>query len=389
MPVSTVARTAQFLLPILLLADIAALADIQPEAASVTNSVVHRAFVHGSKRQSEVLAQTGWISPILIGTHHKTGTVLLSKIFRIAAKFMGVPRFKEANPTNRSLCSPHFKAQDPMVCIVEHVSARDVREFTKRPTVPFIHAVREPLEMCISAYQYHLHGTEPWLRAPLRDLNGSSLQEYYAALSPDSAVRFECKRMMFELIETALVYNSSRARAKTMTVRLEEFSSDYDSVTRRLFNFLGTPPPHVEHLVNASIAYDLKRNPAGDEHHVSASVEKTALRAMVMLDPLVSHLMHDLRDIMGYGGISRNGPKREQLCDLLQEICATTHVGFMHWCSYGRVHPGRLPSLPECGDISLSPRLRKGKENQEKMTASVSVGKGATATPSKASSKNG
>ena len=33
-----------------------------------------------------------------------------------------------------------------------------------------VHAVREPLEMCVSAYQYHLLGAEPWLTQPLRDL---------------------------------------------------------------------------------------------------------------------------------------------------------------------------------------------------------------------------
>ena len=35
-----------------------------------------------------------WNASILVGTHHKTGTVLLAKVFRLAAKLMGVPRSK-------------------------------------------------------------------------------------------------------------------------------------------------------------------------------------------------------------------------------------------------------------------------------------------------------
>ena len=41
-------------------------------------------------------------SPILVGTHHKTGTLLLAKVFRVASRLMGVPRYK-AN-ANRTAC---------------------------------------------------------------------------------------------------------------------------------------------------------------------------------------------------------------------------------------------------------------------------------------------
>ena len=321
---------------------------------------LHRAYVQGSTQQAKELAGTGWSTTVLVGTHHKTGTVLLSKLFRLASKFIGVPRVREAQVTNRTQCATYFKTKAPAVCIVEHVSERDVHAWAFKPTVPFVHAVREPLEMCVSAYQYHLLGAEPWLTQPLRDLNGVSLQQYYKSLPPAQAVTFECKRMMFELIETTLVYNSTRTRARTLTLRLEEFSANYDATTSNLFQWLGTPKHHLRTLVNASAAYDLARQPAtGDPRHVSSAMAKQTLRTMVMADPLMGRLMGDLRDLLGYGGIARSGPNPNSLCALLQQICATTHVGFMHWCSYGKMHPGRLPSLRDCGDPSLSTRLSK------------------------------
>ena len=319
---------------------------------------LHRAYVQGSSHQADELAETGWSAPILVGTHHKTGTVLLSKIFRVAAKYMGVPRLKEAQTTNRTQCGKYFVGKLPVVCIVEHVSARDVKAWTWRPNVPFIHAVREPMEMCISAYQYHLTGAEPWLLQPLKDLNNLTIQQYYKTLPPEQAVNFECKRMMFELVETALVYNATRNRPKTLTLRLEEFASNYDGTTRKMFSFLGGQSTHVETLVNASTMYDITRQKTGDPRHVSSTLEKAALRQYVQKDPLNGRLMNNLRDLMGYGGITAEGPKREELCTLIRQICSTTQVGFIHWCSYGRVHPGRLASLAECGDPTLTHSTR-------------------------------
>ena len=318
-----------------------------------------RAYVQGSQQQAKDLAATSWSSTILVGTHHKTGTVLLSKLFRLASKFMGVPRLREVQVTNRTQCAHYFHEKQPAVCLVEHMSARDLHAWAWKPNVPFIHAVRDPLEMCVSAYQYHLLGAEPWLNQPLRDLNGSSLQQYYNAIGPKQAVAFECKRMMFELVETTLIYNATKTRPRTLTVRLEDFGASFDDTVRGMFQFLGTSPSHTDQLVNASAAYDLKRTPALDARHVSSTVDKSTLRNMVMSDPLVGQLMTDLRVTLGYAGSSRASPNGDQLCELLLNICSSTHVGFMHWCSYGRIHPGRLPSLRDCGDASHSLRMSK------------------------------
>ena len=46
-----------------------------------------------------------WNSSILVGTHHKTGTVLLAKVFRLAAKLMGVPRSKANKTSTGAACA--------------------------------------------------------------------------------------------------------------------------------------------------------------------------------------------------------------------------------------------------------------------------------------------
>ena len=115
-----------------------------------------------------------WNTRIVVGTHHKTGAVLLAKVFRQAAKIMGVGRTK-SNRTLSALCTEQLAHASPGVCIIEHITAKDVQSWPVRLSSggastswpPFVHAVRDPLEMCVSAYQYHLLGAEPWLPHPI------------------------------------------------------------------------------------------------------------------------------------------------------------------------------------------------------------------------------
>ena len=153
---------------------------------------------------------SAWNATILVGTHHKTGTVLLAKVFRLAAKRFAVPRHKN----NHTACADLFATHERGICIDEHVNANSMREWL-RPQQPFIHAVRHPLEMCISAYLYHKQGAEPWLLKPLPDLGGLNLMQHYQALPAAEGVRFECRRMVSELVESAVLYNRAPPPAQS------------------------------------------------------------------------------------------------------------------------------------------------------------------------------
>jgi len=123
------------------------------------------AMASSSSLPSRAVAQWAgpsvWNGTILVGTHHKSGTVLFAQVFREAARLEGVPRYKshlQSDP--RGPCAP--LAADPHgvgVCIEQHVSMARLRSFS-RPGVRFVHVVRDPLEMCVSSYQYNLHSTE-------------------------------------------------------------------------------------------------------------------------------------------------------------------------------------------------------------------------------------
>lgn len=315
-----------------------------------------------------------WNSTILLGTHHKSGTVLLAKVFRIAAKVFAVPRHKN----NYTACARLFKTRARGICIDEHVNANSMREWLQ-PQQPFIHAVRHPLEMCVSAYIYHKQGAEPWLLKPLQDFGGVSLVQHYKSVDPAEGVRFECRRMVTELVESAILYNRAQPpstapsvpaaicpvmdslvnlrvvasgthrRRNVLSIRFEEFDSDFDDAFSRIFSFLDSGAA-IPSLLKEAAQYDLKRAQPGDEKHVSASEDKAPLRAFILGDVLLHSLLDSLSTLLGYTPGRMVGSN--ELCDQLRALCATTNVRFLQWCLSGRVALGQIASLPECGEDS-------------------------------------
>lgn len=289
-----------------------------------------------------------WNSTILVGTHHKTGTVLLAKVFRVAARLMEVPRSKENKTSSSGACAELFRTRSAGVCIEEHTSERTTATWLTDGT-PFLHVVRDPLEMCVSAYQYHLQGTEPWLNLPRAELGSKTLQSWYVERSEREGVAFECTRIMNELVDEALVFNATRGREATLSLFFEDFSADYDREMRRIFDFLDSGD-RAAALVKLASQYDLARHSAGDERHVSASEAKQRLRDLLYANPLLSEILTALRVLLGYSNEPWRG--RDTLCASLRQLCATTHVGFISWCANGRVMRGKLTSLSECGELA-------------------------------------
>ena len=99
-------------------------------------------------------------TPILIGTHHKTGTVLLKHIFhKEVCPVLGWKCSFDHDPVPCS--SPEqARAAGLQLCFLQH-GIRFKLQSTHEP-YRFIHAIRDPFEVVLSGYQYHLKTTEVW-----------------------------------------------------------------------------------------------------------------------------------------------------------------------------------------------------------------------------------
>ena len=96
---------------------------------------------------------------IVVATHHKTGTVWMSTVFRAIARRLGanyVDFWGHYGRLDRVLTTPFI--------LLNHNSifSRHANQL-RRDDVRILHLIRDPRDVLISAMHYHKKADEPWL----------------------------------------------------------------------------------------------------------------------------------------------------------------------------------------------------------------------------------
>ena len=118
---------------------------------------------------------------ILVGTHHKTGTLWLNAVFRSICM---VTHLKY-----RSSCRATNEEELYDVCF-HHASRFDKPDLSQ----PFrgLHVIRDPRDIIVSGCFYHLRSDEAWLFEPQDHLNGKSYKDSICQLENlDEQLLFE------------------------------------------------------------------------------------------------------------------------------------------------------------------------------------------------------
>lgn len=175
-------------------------------------------------------------SPILIGTHHKTGTVLLKHVFlKEVCPMLGWRCSFDNQPVPCS--SPEqARAAGLQLCFLQHGIRFKLQGHTP---YRFIHAIRDPLEVVVSGYQYHLKTTEKWALRPNRRYNGTSYRAYLNSLPLREGLQAEAKHSMRDALKTMPRLYNRTAGPCTLTVRLEDFEKDWSGTVGRIWDLLG------------------------------------------------------------------------------------------------------------------------------------------------------
>jgi hypothetical protein len=294
------------------------------------------------------------LGAVMVGTHHKTGTVLLEQLVLEASKSLEgatfvKPRWVEcttalaraspkaaaslqrlpglpssSRPRIRILCvDEHAKSLPPLPPVV--LRGKDVEHPTARQPSPFVHMIRDPLEVCASSYQYALRAKEKWLHSPRDFLGGKSYQAHYRQAPLADGLVTECQRCFKEIRQMTTLFEGSAHSPWVLTVRFEELGARYDETVRRIFGFVGLASSgdylrtatRFERLLSVARKHDVSRRPpvastrvAG---HVSNSSQKGELRAILRRDQRVAKELEELRERLGYGGDEDGGdPGRRQ-----------------------------------------------------------------------------
>ena len=178
---------------------------------------------------------------ILIGTHHKTGTVWLESIFREICRSHNL-KFYTGEQDSLPAQFDVF-LQDHSVFDLDSIAA------------PFrgIHIIRDPRDVIISGCFYHQKSDEKWLHRPLSNLQGLTYQQKINSYkNVDDQILFEMENAGRDTIRDMM--NWDYTRASFCEIKYEDLIEDFDLILfHKMFSFLGFPGSRIPRLL--TVAY--------------------------------------------------------------------------------------------------------------------------------------
>ena len=179
---------------------------------------------------------------ILIGTHHKTGSVWLSSIFQNICHYHSLTFYAGKQDSLPAQFDVFF--QNHSVFDLDSIG------------VPFrgIHIIRDPRDVIISGCFYHQKSEEEWLHRPRKDLQGFTYQQKINSYrSIDDQILFEMENVGRETIFNML--NWDYTRSSFYELKYEDLIEDIDLILfHKIFSFLGFPGSVIPNLL--AIAYN-------------------------------------------------------------------------------------------------------------------------------------
>lgn len=226
--------------------------------------------------------------------HHKSGTFLM---YDLAEDIAAVQ-----NSTLMYLES----VVDPGICLERHstLCVLTLSSFSNRTKIfqmtsntPVIHMVRNPLEMIVSAYQYHRNGHEcsNWF--------GLEACSYVRSHDKRNALHVIGAHMLVHYISVMdeVTLALRQRRSEFIELKMEKFQCCYLQSTRKMLRSLHVDVDNVELLLEEMARHNIWANGSRVvRNHVSPVSDKIELRRIVLADQFLCHKIKLSQAIHGY-----------------------------------------------------------------------------------------
>jgi hypothetical protein len=162
--------------------------------------------------------------PLLVHcSHHKVGTVWFKRVLEVVAKTYGL-HFENVGPNKPSADTEMF---------VFNNAFRFKREYLEGRRFRGSHIIRDPRDLAVSAYHYHLRTTEQWVVTPSERWGGTSYQDYLKSLSAHDGLLAEIDRCARSEFKSMGEWDYKQP--EFLELRYEEVMQDESSAFERLF----------------------------------------------------------------------------------------------------------------------------------------------------------
>jgi len=269
------------------------------------------------------------IWPIIVGTHHKAGHTAARLIWKAVAKYVGA--HYDEGWCIYSSCA----ARCSVISICAQIDISLSNWPLPEPSY-FVQTLRDPLEMLISAYQYHRSLSnagltdievayhEPWAfekigvaqhqlvascPAMLNSIHGHKSVSYVQLLnsvSVEEGLTIEFRHMLgWSIGDMLALYKRARAEIPTrfIPLRLERLSRDWNRTLRQMFAQTGMLVRMGDHI---DVADEYRQ---ANPRHASNKSEKIRFREMLVRDAALCMPLRHMQQALGYqGALCLEGP---------------------------------------------------------------------------------
>ncbi|WP_168193071.1 sulfotransferase domain-containing protein [Rhodophyticola sp. CCM32] len=173
---------------------------------------------------------------IAVGTHHKTGTVWLRRVFNIGSDTLNIPRIRVNGPRREDQIPATGRA------VVVNWDSAFSDALLARDDLRGLHMIRDPRDVLISGMRYHQiapEAGEKALHVPRKELNGQSYQQHLKSLETlHEKMLFEMQNMHLRTLNQMTAWRYDRPNIHE--VRYEDLMQDQDcAMFANILDFLG------------------------------------------------------------------------------------------------------------------------------------------------------
>jgi len=175
--------------------------------------------------------------------YHKVGTAWFIRVLRTIARYYGL-NFQRCIQSDLNRNTDIF---------MEYMSRVDIE---KLPDYVGSHMVRDPRDMIISAYFYHLWTKEEWAHIPRKSLNNLTYQTYLNSFDQEDGLIAEMQGTSYEVIQEMSGWNYNNPHF--FEFKYEDIIKNESAVFQQIFEHYGFSQAAVQNCLQIAQRFSFK-----------------------------------------------------------------------------------------------------------------------------------